>query len=243
MMFAFYSCKNSNSSDSFTVRTHFSNCAGVKIQLSEMDIHAIIPLDSAQVDQSGEVVFTHKTSQPGFYILKIADRKRIILVTDKGETIDISGGCELRPEEFTIQGSPGSMLLSDFLKTANRNRRSVDSIKNMLHQHEGSPDFMQVTNDADAAFRKIRDEQRQYDLRFLSEHPNSLVCLIVLNYSFGQEPVLDIDNDFIYYQRTDSCLMKAYPDNKHVLFHHQRVTERMRRELMKKNAAGRPSSK
>ena len=103
----------------------------------------------------------------------------------------------------------------------------------MLHEHEGSPDFLKVSSDADAGFQRISENQRKLELEFLHNNPNSLACLIVLNYSFGPQPILDIDHDFACYQRVDSSLQLICPQNKHLIYHHKRVEEKKRQESVK----------
>jgi hypothetical protein len=229
------SCSSSKKeSDSFTIHGHFSNCTGEKILLEEMDINSVIPLDSTTVDPSGNIQFSHKTDQAGFYLIKLPGNKRIILLLDKSETLEIIGDCQKPVNDLVLKGSPGTMILSDFYKATNRNNKIVDSLKTVLQAQEGSPDFLKISNDADQLFRQIAENQRNLELGFLSRYPNSLACLIILNFTFGPRPILDIDHDFTYYQKADSILSHIYPANKHVLYHHQRIMEKKREEIVKR---------
>ena len=228
------SCTNSQKgSESFTINGKFAGCNGGNLLLEEMDINAIVPLDSSAIDPSGNVLFTRNASQAGFYFLKFPDKKKIILLLDKGENLEISGDCRNLSTNLVIKGSTGSLLLADFFRTTNMNRRSVDSLKALIHEHEGDADFLQVSMNADAAFRQIAEIQRKEELTFLKKNPNSLACLIVLNYSFGPRPILDIDHDFNVYKAVDSCLQRVYPQNKHVIYHHKRVMEKERQETVR----------
>ncbi len=230
-----FSCSNFNkNSDSFTIHGQFSNCTGEKILLEEMDINAIIPLDSANIDHEGNIRFTHKTNQAGFYLLRFPDRKKILLLLDKNENLEIAGDCQKPAEDLILKGSQETLLLTNFFKTTNRKRKTVDSLKAVIHAHEDNPDFLKISADADAGFQRISENQRKLELEFIINNPNSLACLIVLNFSFGPRPILDIDHDFFYYQKVDSCLQIIYPNNKHVIYHHQRVMERKRQESVKR---------
>jgi hypothetical protein len=229
------SCQESVShGNSFTIQGKFSGCTSEKIFLREMDINAVIPLDSAIADISGGVRFTRVTDQPGFYILEFPGKKKILLLTGKNETLDIKGDCRDRPEDFIIGGSPGTLLLAGFFRNTVKNKRMIDSVKTHLSTYEGSPDFLSRAGEADAAFRQIAEDQRKLELEFLQRNPNSLACLIVLNYSFGPKPILDIDRDFQVYKYVDSCLRRVYPDNKHVIYHHKRIAELSRQESVRK---------
>jgi hypothetical protein len=229
------SCSNSNKgSDSFTIHGHFSNCTGEKILLEEMDINSVIPLDSTTVDPSGNIQFSRKTDQAGFYLIKFSENKKIILLLDKSETLEIVGDCQKSVSDFVVKGSPGTMILADFYKATSRNKNKVDSLKKVLQINEGGPDFMKISNDADRLFQQIAENQRRLELDFLARYPNSLACLIVLNFTFGPRPILDIDHDFNYYEKADSIFSHIYPANKHVLYHHQRVLEKKREEIVKR---------
>jgi hypothetical protein len=228
------SCMTRNEkSDTFSIEGSFSNCAGEKALLNEMDIRTLVPLDSTIIDASGHVNFKERIGQPGFFLLKLGDKKKIILLLDKNEKLEIAGDCQNPIETFVFKGSPGSALLSEFFKISFRNQKSVDSLKTLLHDQEGTPDFMNLSIEADNAFRRIADNQRRTELEFLATNSTSLACLIVLNYSFGPKPILDIDRDFFVYSRVDSNLQRVYPGNKHVIYHHQRIRERIRQETVK----------
>jgi hypothetical protein len=236
-------CKSIGGGDSFTINGHFTNCGESRIVLSEMEINSVVPLDSARVGPDGSFRITRKIGEPGFYILRFPDRKKFFLLLDRGETLDITGDCNIPSWEFSLKGSPGSVLLADFFRTSNKNRLSVDSVKNILRSKEGTPDFMKGSSDADAFFQDIGMKQRKTELDFLAANPNSLACLLVLNFTFGPVPILDIDNDYAYYQKVDSCLQKAYPNNKHVIYHHKRIMERNHRENVKSMPGNIPQGK
>jgi hypothetical protein len=229
------SCRNETDGkqQSITIHGQITNCAGQKVLLEEMDINAVHPLDSANLNASGSFGFTVKTDQTGFYLLRIPGKKRILLLLNPNEKLEIKGDCNQATEEITFQGSPGTIQLAEFLRETKSNSRKIDSIKAILHGKEGTPEFMKLSMDADEQFRQITDTQRRTELDFLKKYPNSLACLIVLNYSFGPQPILDIDHDFAFYAAVDSNLQLCFPGNKHLVYHHQRILEKRRQESLK----------
>ena len=74
-------------------------------------------------------------------------------------------------------------------------------------------------------------------MAFINKNSNSLASLIVLNYSFGMNPVLSPEKDFAYYQKLESTLFRKFPENKHVKFHHQRVLELQRKASIRRQQA------
>jgi hypothetical protein len=148
--------------------------------------------------------------------------ERMILLMETKEHLTIKGDLRGKPENFILSGSKGSELLHSFLQTSARNRERVDSVKAILLQHEGSDDFLTVSMKADSAFYGIAEDQKRLERNFIDSHPHSLASLIVLNYSFGLNPVMTPESDLNYYRKLTG-LSNLYPDNKHVQFHLKRM--------------------
>ena len=99
----------------------------------------------------------------------------------------------------------------------------ADSLTDLLHQHQYDDDYYQLTLSTDEIFGRIWEDQKSFERNFIDRHPGSLATLLVLDYAFGPRPVLSEQDDWDYYKKVDSVLMKKYPTNKHVLFHHKRM--------------------
>jgi hypothetical protein len=110
----------------------------------------------------------------------------------------------------------------------------VDSLDMLLAERQDSSDYYNLTQKLDTSFREIWENQRALETTFINNHSGSLASLVVLNYAFGMSPVLNMDEDFRYYQALDSTLSISFPGNKHVLFHHQRVMESQRKTVKNK---------
>ena len=78
-------------------------------------------------------------------------------------------------------------------------------------------------------------DQKILERTFIKQNPGSLTSLIVLNYKFGLTPVMKMEDDFSVFLDIDSALSIHYPDNKHVIFHHQRVIDYQRQEKEKQS--------
>ena len=104
----------------------------------------------------------------------------------------------------------------------------ADSLTDLLHKHQYDDDYYQLTLAFDDIFGKIWEDQKTYERNFIDQHPGSLATLLVLNYAFGPRPVLSEEDDWAYYKKVDSTLMKKFPTNKHVLYHHKRIVKVMK---------------
>jgi len=218
-----FSCTREHKADSFTIRGQFSNSRREKIVLYELDVKEIVALDSAITSKDGEFNFSHKTDQPGFFVLMFPDGRRIILLLGKGEILFITGNLGDRTGEFNLSGSEGSQILKEFFRATMKNRVRIDSVKRALRSREGSVDFLRFSMTADSVFNRISEDQKKLEKDFIDRNPKSLASLIVLNYSFGPKPVLTLEEDLPYYRKLTG-LFRIYPKNKHVLFHMARVS-------------------
>jgi hypothetical protein len=217
-----FSCNRGQRADTFTIKGQFLNSRGEKIVLCELDVKEVIALDSANISRDGKVSFSHQLDQPGFYLLMFPRGRRITLVMQKGEELVITGNLKDTTGIFHLSGSEGSQLLESFFRETLKNKTRIDSIKQVLHSHEGSEDLLRLAMIADSVFLRISEDQKKCEKDFIDRHPQSLASLIVLNYSFGPKPVLTMEEDLPYYQKLTG-LLRYYPKNKHVLFHLARV--------------------
>ncbi|MCX6252688.1 MAG: DUF4369 domain-containing protein [Bacteroidetes bacterium] len=209
--------------DEFVIHGQLKNFTPGKIYLEEVDISDIRRIDSALIGNEGKFTFTGKPLDQGFYLLKLQDGQSINLLLQKNETISITGDYKKLPKVYLISGSPGSLLLKDFYHHSNKNRALADSLTDLLHKHQFDDDYYQLTLTYDDLFGKIWEDQKSFERNFIDQHQGSLATLLVLNYAFGPRPVLSEQDDWSFYKKVDSILMKKFPSNKHVLYHHKRV--------------------
>lgn len=217
-----FSCSRDQKTGTFTIHGQFSDSRGEKIVLYEMDVSEVVALDSANTDIDGKVNFSSRIDQAGFYLLEFPDGRRVLLVIDRGEEIFIRGNSKDKSGDLRLSGSPASQLLEQFFHETLKNRAGIDSVKQALKRHEGSDDFLRFSMAADSLFFRISGNQKKLEKEFIDRNPLSLASLIVLNYSFGQTPVLTLEEDLPYYQKLTG-LYRIYPKNKHVLYHLARV--------------------
>jgi hypothetical protein len=216
-------CSPGHQNDTFTISGNIPALSGHKILLKEMDPKEILNLDSITVDPSGNFTLNEKVKEAGFYLLQFGAGKELVLSMEPGEKLVLSGNPGNIPESIQLSGSEGTRLLKEFYTLANRNKLKVDSLKTILRNAEGSPDFYKLSISADSAFQKINEAQKAIEKEFIDKHKEILASLIVLNFSLGSSPVLTMDEDLDYYQKLTALSVK-YANNKHVIYHRQRIT-------------------
>ncbi len=221
--------RNGKHKDLVDLRLQFTNTKSEKVVLQELGVKDIRNLDSAFFDEKGKASFALKVPDPGFYMIRLTDGRFQTLNLAGGENVTLAGDLKKFPSDCRITGSKGSELLKTFFDHSSRNRRMVDSLTEVLHQHQYSEDFYWLSLSIDTIFGKIWNDQKRFEKEFIDKNLTSLASLIVLNYSFGPRPILNEDDEFVYYFKLDTNLRKFYPHNKHVVYHHQRVVDLLRK--------------
>jgi hypothetical protein len=221
-----FSCKSSpKSKDEISVQVKLSHAGKDKILLKELWINEMKTIDSAVPDKEGNVRFSHFSAGPGFYLIALSDGRYITLCLAKGDQVVISGDFRKFPSDYTIAGSKGSELLRRFYEYSSGNKKKGDSLIEILRQHQYSDDFYPLTLSFDKIFHGIWDDQKKFEKEMIRRNLDSPAVLLILNYAFGPRPVLTLEEDLNDFRKVDSAMMKAHPENKHVIFHHKRVKE------------------
>jgi hypothetical protein len=230
-----FSCTDPAKKGGIVINGTFQNASGVKVIFRELDVDSIHKLDSVLLDEKGLFRFWLNPPDAGFYILKTSSGEYILLHTEKEEEVNVFANLKNHPFHYEVNGSPGSSLLKEFYDQTLTNLLQADSLRAVLMENRESPSFYQLSLSFDTLFQKLIDNQKIIEKTFIQQNPTSLSSLIVLNYKFGMNAVLTIDEDFPIFLKLDSVFQVKYPTNKHVIFHHQRIIEHQRQEKEKKS--------
>ncbi|MEI7500183.1 MAG: hypothetical protein WCK84_07005 [Bacteroidota bacterium] len=228
ILFLFSSCQHP-AGNLAKVNANFIENEGLKITLQELDTREIHSIDSVILDKSGKFSFTPRLNETGFWLLKVPSGKILVILLHPGDQVELTGSARDFPDNIIFKGPEEAMWLNDFFHFTRSSEREVDSLEMILAGRQDSSDYYRLVQKLDTSFSRIWERQRLYEMAFINKHPESLASLIVLNYAFGLSTVLSLEEDFEYFSKVDSALMKNYPDNKHVKFHHQRVLEYKRK--------------
>ncbi|MEI6681909.1 MAG: DUF4369 domain-containing protein [Bacteroidota bacterium] len=211
------------------VNGRLADGSGMKMVLQEMGTKEIHAVDSAIIGTDGKFAFNPAVSEPGFWLLKAPSGKILVMAMEAGDQVEVTGSAAGFPDNISLKGPQGAMLLNDFFRSTRKNERRVDSLEALLIDRQDSAGYFELTQSIDSAFHRIWDQQRLLETTYIKNNPGSITSLIVLNYAFGMSPVLSPEEDLACYKSLDSTLGVKYPGNKHVQYHHQRVTEFIRK--------------
>lgn len=219
------SCTQKNNLDFVSISGSVPDLAGKWFYLEELEVKSLKLIDSCRADGSGNFSFNIGLSSPAFFILRPEGDLRISLLLDKNEKVEIKCDKEFAIADCKVSGSSGSQLLFGFEEFMLRQKQKIDSLAEIFYQHEGTPEFLKKKLELDSIYADIVENQRNYIFDFIDKNKGSLASLLVLNRKLGNNKVLDDEEDYIYFHRVDSALSILYPNNKHVLDHHNRVNE------------------
>lgn len=199
--------------------------SGESVVLEEMGAREYIPVDTAQCDNSGAFHISFSQNQMAFYVLRYGSSGYITLLLEPGESVDFKG----RPEEkesYSIEGSPGSLLLQTLAAEHKKSLEALGLIARINKESVSSPDYTALKQQLDQQFDSIASSFQNYSLDFIHENSPSPAILIALYNLYGQGfPVFHPTTDFPVYHFVDSVLMANHSELEAVRLLHAQVTE------------------
>lgn len=214
----------------FELEGNLDNAATTQLLFEELTTNNLIPLDTVTTDAKGYFTLSGSIETPGFYILR-ADRSNFItLLLEPGDKVRIKGDANNLPLTYNVEGSKGSELLAALNSSHQESYKKIDSLAGIFREIQGEDNFLELRKEIDLAYTKVFEEQQQYVMDFIDEHPNSLASIIALYQFFGNQVLLKESDHFEYFEKLSVSLSEIYPDNKHVLDLKRRVNEWKRSE-------------
>ncbi len=220
-----WSCSQRIETGQISISGHAPEMAGKDLRLEELLVRDRKLIDSTTPGPEGNFAFTIRTHEAGFYILSTSADNQLIIEAEPNDSIRIEVPHENFKEGYSIKGSEGSRLLQSYEKELSSKKEQIDSLAEIYYAARGTDHFMEKKKELDSAYAGIVEQYRDYISDFIDAHPGQLSSLIVLNRKLGNNQVIDEEKDFRLFHLTDSALMKNYPENKHVLDHHERVKQ------------------
>jgi peroxiredoxin len=196
------------------IRGMITNAQGKKIYLEELMVASVRPVDSFQINSSGEFVFRQHVGIPTYYLLKLSENNFITLLLDSAENVTIKADAINFSREYEVAGSPGSLLVQQLNSRLNRTKQKLDSISSLAEIFRESPDIEERKKDWDAAYDRIVQDQIRYSTDFVSEHPFSMASVLALYQKFDDQNY--VVRDLQALRVAASALNSFYPKSEHV---------------------------
>ena len=209
---------------------------GQLLRLQELGLEYSTTMDSVVTGAGGKFSFRFNQKETGLYLLRFPKLAPLVTEINPGESIKISGPFNSFPSGASILGSPNSSDLLGFFNASALNKQIVDSLENKLITHQDEPDFAELTKQLDQLLKPVWDRQKALELQYIDKHPESLTSLLVLNHGLSLNPLMTFEDDSVYFLKLDISLGKAFPGNKHTVYHHNRIIQAKEVESAKKHS-------
>jgi peroxiredoxin len=177
-------------------------------------VASLRPVDSAKINSSGEFTLRQHVGIPTFYLLKLSENNFITLLIDSAEKVNIKADAINFSRVYTIQGSPGSLLVMELNNKLNTTKQKLDSISSLPQLFKGNPYLEMRKKEWDAAYDRIVQEQIRYSTDFVTKHPFSMASVLALYQKFDDQNY--VVRDLQSLKTAASALNSFYPKSEHV---------------------------
>lgn len=204
----------------------FSNSNGKTVSLMVMKENNLEPVDSVQLDESGQFSFSGNLESPNFFMLTSGQMNYITLIINPGEKINIDADITNMIEHYEIKGSPDSELLKNYTAKLMSSIEELTILNQVYYDSIQSPNLPSIMEDLNAKSEILAEDMRSFTIKFIEDNSGSLATLMALYQQLGpRQYVLDPTEDFVYYETVDSILYEKYPESEPVKTLHENVSD------------------
>jgi peroxiredoxin len=198
---------------------------GQRVLLEEMGAREFIPVDTVVCNASGSFKISFVAAEVAFYVLRYGENKRITLLIEPGEQVELSGSME-ESGSYTVQGSIGSKLLHQLSEQHQWTLAALGEITRKNMELVSDPEYATLKSELDRKFDSITSAFHEYSVQFIKTHSESLAILVALYNLYGQGlPVFHPSDDMDVYRYVDSALYSQYSGIEAVDLLHAQITE------------------
>jgi PBP1b-binding outer membrane lipoprotein LpoB len=123
-----FSCGN-NANENYQVKGNLSNSAGEYIKLVNVNTAKATTIDSVQIDENGEFIFTKKVPEKGFYSIQISSSNFTTIIADSSEKITLEGNAKNLTDSSKVSGSPDTDLFQQFNEASKKKFKGMERVR------------------------------------------------------------------------------------------------------------------
>ena len=198
----------------FVISGKITNTEGKYLYLDELKVASSVPVDSVMLKKDGTFKFQGKESYPNFYLLRLSENNFVTLLVDTTERISVSGDAANFSRDYTVEGSPGSLLVQELNQTLTNTKHKLDSIQSRIKAFRNRDDFSIQKVKWDQELADIKKSQIRYSTNFVQKHPFSMSSVLALYQKFDDSNY--VVQDLQSLKIAASALNSFYPKSEHV---------------------------
>lgn len=217
-----YSCNNENkkiTNNQATIDIVFegANYSSI-IYLNNIGSDKTSTIDSAIVENNKSVHFTINMDQStDIYSISFSANESIKLILDNGENANIKiTGTPVLPN-YSISGSPASLLTQRYALNMLKHTNYHDSIYMNYRNSKDLDNFDLVRITTDSLLKANYNNTYISVKNMIVSNPSSIASLLGIYSTFGNSTVLNIEYDYDVFKLLSDSLISKYPNNTHVI--------------------------
>ena len=229
------SCNDSSLIEGFTISGSVTNAEGKNLILSKLVLRNRIPIDTVKLNKNGTFFFNAEAHAPEFYTLGLDnDRKIILLIIDSLDNIKLKIDGTNFYKSYTVEGSEDTKLLKLLSRKHEKALSEIDSLGKIYSSSMEVFKKDSVKASIDTALDNVITSHRSFLTDFIDKNTKSLASLIALSHSLApRTTVLNKKDHIKYYEKTESSLIKLYPNSQAVRSLHDYLKKRKTKEIKK----------
>ena len=163
--------------------------------------------------KNGSFKFNKSITEEELFRLKFFDGSSFDILAYPGEKINI----DYNENSLSIKGSDGTTKLMELDAKLKDLMMFRDSITKGLQAQSTDEQYETFILQNKMLFFGKLEEHKLFLKKFIDDNINSKICLIALFQTYGQSaPVLNIDEDIIYYEKVLTGLQTNFPNSNHI---------------------------
>jgi thiol-disulfide isomerase/thioredoxin len=215
-------CSNSNSENEFELTGKFTNSNGETIIFEQMAPDGLKALDTAIIDENGEIKINVAIPEKGFYRLKISDKNFATFILDTNEKVTVGGNAADFGNTYTVEGSPDSKLFWEINQASMLNYKKRDSLQKAFQtfvniSQMDSIRIDSMSNALEKPYMVLVKEHNDFLKNFVEKNTTSFAALAAIQ-QLPPEEFLDT------YIKLDAGLFGMYPNSSYIKAFHEGVS-------------------
>lgn len=211
------SCIEKSPKSNASIKLKIKNNDNETIFLKKILLDGNALIDSAKVDNQGEVIFNVYIDDFDFFLLTDRQSKPIMVLVEKGEDAVLYTESQDFGKHYTVTGSPGSDLINQLNQKKTMLINKTDSLSRVWMKKRYSENRVEIKDALDSIADKNLKAHKKELINFIDRYSSSpAIILAAYQEIFSGHPVFTYEDDFHVFEKVSNYLEDVYPDNIHV---------------------------
>jgi peroxiredoxin len=189
---------------------------GITLYLDKLHVASAETIDSVKLDKDGEFRFKTKTTEPGFYLLRLSNGKLITLLANPEEEIEVNSISTHMSRAYIVSGSTGSALVKALNDKLKETKDSIAVIRKQLEEKKSDLNYSSISQNLLAKYIEVIQDQREFSMNFIMKNATSLSSYLALYQKIDKNIYTLNENDDIKFVKIVASSMRAlYPEQEY----------------------------